>query len=467
MSINRRRMLSSGLGAAAFFSTGSVFNSTRASEPVIELTARASKQKLYGEKGPDSELWSFNGTTPGPEIRVRRGDRVRVRLINELPQPTSIHWHGIRITNAMDGVAGLTQDPVPPGATFEYDFVVPDTGTYWYHAHNRSWDQVARGLYGALIVEEDEESVAPTSDVTLVLDDWLLDSQGKLDLNDLGSLGDWSHGGRLGNWLTVNGKSLPKIELETGRYYRLRLINACNARTLKLDAVALGAQILGYDGQTLNSPEKQSRSPLVIAPAQRVDLLLHANKAMERNLVEVSGKGSHVFATLKCTGNLSNGNKPRLLNTNRLPVPDLATARSVRLIMSGGAMGRRTDIYYKGKKLTGNDFRETGQLWAFNGIANLASDPLFSAARGETILLEIVNNTVFPHAMHVHGHHFQIVSTSSSSAKEDLPWRDTFLIDPEQTKQIAFVADNPGKWLLHCHMLEHAAAGMNTWFNVS
>ena len=466
MSINRRRILSSGLGAAAFFSTGSVFNPTRATEPVIELVAGVSEQQLYGEKGADSELWSFNGTTPGPEIRVRRGDRVRVRLINELPQPTSIHWHGIRIANAMDGVAGLTQDPVPPGETFEYDFVVPDTGTYWYHAHNKSWEQVARGLYGALIVEEDEQSVTPSGDVTLVLDDWVLDQQGKLDLSDLGSLGDWSHGGRLGNWLTVNGKSLPKIELKTGRYYRLRLINACNARTLQLDVRALHAQVLGYDGQTFNSPEEPTETPLLLAPAQRVDLLMHANTALDRNLVEVSGGGSHVFATLKVTGNPSIGNEPTLLNTNRLPKPDLATARSVKLIMSGGAMGRRVDMYYKGKKLTGNDFRKTGQLWAFNGIANLASRPLFSAARGETILLETVNNTAFPHAMHVHGHHFQILSKFSSSTKEDLPWRDTFLIDPERSKQIAFVADNPGKWLLHCHMLEHAAAGMNTWFNV-
>ena len=467
MNINRRHVICSGLGAAAAVSAGSIFNRTRAAEPVIELTAQVSKQKLYGEDNPDSVLWSFNGSSPGPEIRVRRGDRVRVRLINKLPQPTSIHWHGIRIANAMDGVAGLTQDPVPPGATFEYDFKVPDTGTYWYHAHNRSWEQVARGLYGALIVEEDEKSIAPSSDLTLVLDDWILDQQGKLDLSDLGSLGDWSHGGRLGNWLTVNGKSLPKIELKTGRYYRLRLINACNARTLQLDARALQAQVLGHDGQTLNSPEEPTETPLLLAPAQRVDLLLHANKAMDRNLVEVSGEGSHSFATLKVTGNPSNGNMPRLLNTNRLAAPDLATARSVKLIMSGGAMGRPADIYYKGKKLVGNDFRKTGQLWAFNGIANLASEPLFSAARGETILLEIVNDTVFPHAMNVHGHHFQVLSTSDNSTTEGLPWRDTFLIDPEQSKQIAFVADNPGKWLLHCHMLEHAAAGMNTWFNVS
>ena len=200
MNINRRHLIYSGLGAAATLSAGSIFNRPRAAEPIIELTAQVSRQKLYGEDNPDSELWSFNGSSPGPEIRVRQGDRVRVRLINELPQPTSIHWHGIRIANAMDGVAGLTQKPVPPGATFEYDFEVPDAGTYWYHAHNRSWEQVARGLYGALIVEEDEKSVARSSDVTLVLDDWVLDQQGRLDLSDLGSLGrlePWRQAGEL------------------------------------------------------------------------------------------------------------------------------------------------------------------------------------------------------------------------------------------------------------------------------
>ena len=114
-----------------------------------------------------------------------------------------------------------------------------------------------------------------------------------------------------------------------------------------------------------------------------------------------------------------------------------------------------------------SDFQRTGQVWAFNGIANLAENPMFSSKAGETIIVEIINNTRWPHAMHVHGHHFRVISRSASEIDDGKPWRDTALIGPEQTIEIAFVADNKGKWLFHCHMLEHAAAGMTTWFDVS
>jgi len=122
-----------------------------AGDGFLEITAGPSKHKLFRDDGPSSDLWTYNGKAPGPEIRVKRGERVRVRFINNLEEPSSIHWHGIRIANAMDGVAGLTQEAVPTGGSFDYDFVAPDAGTYWYHAHNRNWNQVARGLYGPLI----------------------------------------------------------------------------------------------------------------------------------------------------------------------------------------------------------------------------------------------------------------------------------------------------------------------------
>jgi len=465
MSINRRHMISSGLGAAAFFSTGSVFYPTKAAEPIIELTARVSTQKLYGEKGPGSELWSFNGTSPGPEIRVRRGDRVRVRLINKLPQPTSIHWHGIRIVNAMDGVAGLTQDPVPPGATFEYDFVVPDTGTYWYHAHNRSWEQVARGLYGALIVDEETQIFDRAHDFTMMMDDWRLKRNGTLDVASLGDFMDWTHGGRLGNWLTVNGHSLPDFSLVAGEVYRIRLINASNARIFAIDPNKIGAKIIGYDGQMLAEPELPSYAPLLLGPAQRVDLLLHPQKAGTIEMEEVSGREPFPFAKLQvATAKGAQLSAPSLVKS-QLPEPDLKNARMIPLIMEGGAMGRRGKIVYQGKELTEGDFRRTKQVWAFNGIANLAEQPFFKIQQGETVIVDTDNQTAFPHAMHVHGHHFQVIERNQSTLI-DKPWRDTFLVDEGHRVKIAFVADNPGKWLLHCHMLEHAAAGMQTWFEV-
>ena len=157
---------------------------------------------------------------------------------------------------------------------------------------------------------------------------------------------------------------------------------------------------------------------------------------------------------------------PRLVS-NSLLEPDLDNAKYVKLHMNGGAMGRGGSMIYNGEEVTKLNFLQSKQFWAFNGVSNVAEDPLFTAKPNQTIIMEIFNGTAFLHAMHVHGHHFRVIDRSDSTVDEGQPWRDTFLIGPEQVTKIAFVADNPGKWLLHCHMLEHAAAGMNTWFEVS
>lgn len=467
-SISRRMFLARALAGAGLAAASPLrqvaFAATRTDDGFLEITAEPSAHRLYASGTSDAQLWTYNEMSPGPEIRVRKGERVRVRLVNRLEEPTSIHWHGVRIANAMDGVAGLTQKAVEPGETFEYDFVVPDAGTYWYHAHNRSWNQVARGLYGPLIVEGDTASFDHAHDLTLVIDDWRLNQDGSLDVASIGSLMEWSHGGRLGNWLTVNGKAPARHTLRRGEAYRLRLINGSNARILEIDPTRFGAKLLAYDGQALPEPAAIGYAPLLIGPAQRVDLLVRPEQDFA--LEETSADPPFAFAEFAVTEERAAGQGGIQLTPNALPEPDLSDAQHVRLDMAGGAMGRATQITYQGKTLEGDDFRQTGQLWAFNGIANLAEEPLFRAKRGETVVIETVNNTAFLHAMHVHGHHFRVVDRTDSTVDEGKPWRDTFLIGVDQTTRIAFVADNPGKWLLHCHMLEHAAAGMNTWFEV-
>lgn len=465
MNTNRRHFLAMSAGAAAQFAVPSKLFAATGTDGVLELKAAPSRHRLYGADGAESDLWTYNGMTPGPEIRVRRGERIRVRLVNELAEPTSIHWHGIRIANKMDGVAGLTQDAVPPGGTFDYDFVTPDAGTYWYHAHNRSWNEVGRGLYGPLVVEEPDPVFDRAHDLTLVIDDWRLDPDGSLEVASFGSLMEWAHGGRLGNWLTVNGETMPTIRLVAGEAYRMRLINAANARILQLDPARFGAKVLAYDGQPLPVPASFDYSPFLLGPAQRVDLLIVPTADFV--LEEVSGDQPFSFADFNVTGSGQARHTDLSLPPNDLPEPDLANARIVQLDMRGGAMGGPVEIVYRGKKLQGDDFRQTGQVWALNGVANLTEKPFFSAARGETIIIETINNTVFPHAMHTHGHHFRVIERDGATIDDGEPWRDTFLIGAKQTTRIAFVADSPGKWLYHCHMLEHAAAGMTTWFEVA
>lgn len=466
MRISRRHMLA-GLGSSLMASQIPGLSIAKAADGFLELIAAPSKQKLYRQNGPASDLWTYNGSAPGPEIRVERGQRVKVRFTNRLSEPTSVHWHGIRIENGMDGVSSLTQPPVMPGASFVYDFVAPDAGTYWYHAHNKSWNQVARGLYGPLIVDEAEPVFSKDRDITLVIDDWRLAGEGVLDVASLGSMMEWAHGGRMGNWLTVNGLPKPTIDLVRGQVYRLRLINAANARVFAIDPSRFNAKLIGYDGQSFIDPQPAHYAPLMLGPSQRVDLMVTADTDFA--IEELSGDNPFAMAVFKSVGApaTARGAPAIKLQPNELPAPDLTNPRRLKLDMTGGAMGGMGDIVYQGKMLSGEDIRATRQVWAFNGVANLAEEPYFRAERGETILLETINNTAWMHAIHIHGHHFQVLTRSGSEVDEGRPWRDTFMIGSQQVTQIAFVADNPGKWLLHCHMLEHAAAGMNTYFEVS
>ena len=430
----------------------------------FDLTAAPRELSLVGEGGPLSPLWTYNGGLPGPEIRVKRGERVRVNFTNQLEELTSVHWHGIRIENGMDGVAGLTQPPVMPGESFSYDFVAPDAGSYWYHAHNRSWNQVARGLYGPLIVDEENVPFDTEHDLTLMIDDWRLIGQGTLDVASIGELMDWSHGGRLGNYISVNGKLAQTLQLNAKEPYRLRLINAANARVFEFDPSRFGAKIIGYDGQNLPEPTTLNYAPLLLGPAQRVDLLVIPEEdfALETFVEDQS----YPIAQFEVLGHRQARLPTPVIQASQLAEPDIANARRFRVEMQGGAMGGRVDMTFQGRPVTRQVMQDYGQMWAFNGVANLTDDPMFQVEPGETVLIETVNQTRWVHAMHVHGHHFRVIRRSGAEADDGQPWRDTFLIGAQQTTEIAFVADNPGKWLYHCHMLEHAAAGMNAWFEV-
>jgi len=169
------------------------------------LTAKPGTAQLVPGAFDPTPIWGYDGGVPGPELRVRQGDRLTRRFTNALPHASTIHWHGIRIDNAMDGVAGLTQPSVKPGDDFLYDFEVPDAGTYWYHPHDRTYEQAARGLYGALIVEEAEPPWVDR-DLVLILDDWRLARDATIE-DTFGAMHDMSHAGRIGNLITVNGRS--------------------------------------------------------------------------------------------------------------------------------------------------------------------------------------------------------------------------------------------------------------------
>src|SRR5262249_52661460 len=201
-SITRRSLLA---GAAGVTVAASFPDAAESLHPVKELTRMAAPARwpIVGKPHPDTDVWCYDGRLPGPEIRVRQGEPVRFVVENRLTQDTTVHWHGIRLPIGMDGVPGLTQPPIGPGERFVYEFTPPDAGTYWYHPHANSLQQLGRGLAGALIVEE-PDAVAVDRDLIWVLADWRLRSDAQI-APGFGNRMEAAMSGRIGNTVTVNG----------------------------------------------------------------------------------------------------------------------------------------------------------------------------------------------------------------------------------------------------------------------
>ena len=428
------------------------------------LTAQKASVQLAPEGYPATPVWSYGGTLPGNTIRARQGDRITRRLVNDLDVPTSVHWHGIRIENAMDGVAGLTQDPVPPGGTFDYDFAVPDAGTYWYHAHTNSMEQVARGLSGPLIVEEADAPDVDRDEV-LMLGDWLLDPETGGFVEPFDHPMMMSHGGRTGNLVGVNGRFDFGLTAKRHERLRLRLINSANARIFQLRLQGIAGWTVALDGMPLD--EAQETTEIILAPAQRVDLIadITAEEGAPAALLMAVDDGWQALVEVTVSGQSARATRdaPQPLPPNpKTALPDLSQARRLKMAMEGGAMAGMESAIYEGER---RDFRaliDRGQFWALAGQAGRSETPFADLSTGEVVRLKLENRTAFPHAMHLHGMHFRDVRADGSMG----PLRDTILSIPDQPLEIAFTADNPGKWLFHCHMLAHAASGMITWINI-
>ena len=437
---------------------------TEAGSGTIVLDAAPASAQLAPADMGRTSVWAYGGTTPGPVLRVRQGGRLSALLDNRLPQASAIHWHGIRIDNRMDGVPGLTQAAVRPGERFRYDFVAPDAGTYWYHPHRQSWEQQARGLSGALIVEE-PDAPAVDRDVPVLLQDWRLTETGAMD-ERFGSMHDVSHAGRLGNWTTVNGEGEATWRARRHERLRLRLINAATARIYTLALAGAEGWVVAVDGQPVSPAPLPER--LVLAPAQRLDLIVDitAAEGTEAALAAIDRDGTYAVILMPVSGSARNARleAPEELAPNPVTRPgSLAAALAARLVMEGGAMGGLASARLGDVELSVRELMQRGVAWAFNGVAGMPMEPLFHVERGRAMRITMVNDTAWPHAMHIHGHHFQTVRAGRAEG----PLWDTYLMEPRSEVEIAFVADNPGRWMLHCHMAEHMAAGMMTWFVVA
>jgi FtsP/CotA-like multicopper oxidase with cupredoxin domain len=430
----------------------------------LDLVA-SNGQFAFGEDPENTTpVMHYNQSIPGPLIRIPQGRESIIRLHNSLDEPTSVHWHGLRIDNAMDGVPDITQPPVMPGQQFEYRLKPPDAGTYWYHTHMRSWAQLALGLAGVMIVEEDEPPTVD-QDIVFAIDDWRLDRDLQMDSASFGSMHDWSHGGRLGNYITVNGKAEPVFEVASGERIRLRLVNIANARIMNLLFSESEISVVAVDGQPVE-PFVPKSGRVVLAPGQRADLIIDmtADPGSRSAIEVVIGEYAYVVADFVYREKARREHKLdaalRLPDNplNRIRLPD--EFMHVPLHMGGGAMGGMRSATFEGKEMGIRELVQNQKVWALNGVVGMPAEPLFRVRRGTAISLDVHNDNGWPHAMHIHGHHF-------IHDREPGLWRDTTLFQRGERGAMQFVADNPGKWLIHCHMVEHMAGGMLTWFEVS
>lgn len=467
--ITRRNFLT---GTSSLIAAGSApFAAAAQHTPARDLVARTGERLLLEPGRPTTRIWGYDGRVPGPELRVRQGRELAINLINQLPQPTTIHWHGVRIDNAMDGVAGLTQAAAKPGERFTYRFTPPDAGTYWYHPHNRTWEQLARGLQGALVVEE-ERPPDVDRDVTVLVDDWRLDRDGQIHEQSLGSMRDISHAGRLGNVLTLNASDKFDLAVTANERLRIRLINTSNARVMGVIFEKHAPIVIALDGQPVDVPFAPARNMIFLAPAQRADIILDCGNGAGSKVPILVDTGREKLEVGRLVYHTAKRVRPKVLAdipvlpANPMPVElDLARAVNVKLEMTGGAMSAFETAIYKGREMAVRELvRKHGKAWAFNNIAGMPDKPLAQFRRGQTVTVKLTNRTVWPHAMHFHGHHVREIA---HSAREPRPhWRDTVFIQREQEITVAFPAHNPGKWMLHCHMLGHQAGGMSTWYEV-
>ena len=407
----------------------------------VRLKAAPVTVRILPEGDGSTLLLGFNGSSPGPELRFRQGDRVSISFENGSGRHSAVHWHGIHIDNAMDGVPELTQPAVESGGTFDYRFNVPHAGTYWYHAHHRSWDQVARGLYGPLIIEEPDPP-AVDRDITVVLDDWRLDRSGALH-ESFGDRHDFSHAGRMGNFARA---LFSQDTVRRGDRIRLRIINAATARMFPITVSGGTGRVVAHDGMPLARPEPVE--DLLLAPAQRTDVILDVDGPVSFALK--TRQNPYPLGTIAVEGsNPAPIDDPiPSLPPPRMPGPDRNGATRLTLVMQGGAMGGR----HRG-----------GDFWAFNDRSGMPDAPWQRFARSETARIALRNDTAFPHGIHLHGHHFREIRDDGSLGH----YRDTTLVDAHKSREILCVFDNPGKWLIHCHTLAHQASGMKTWVEVA
>ena len=413
----------------------------------IQLTPQAGTHQFpYFES--ETPVWSYNNQIPGPLIKGKEGTTLLVDVTNQLNEPTSIHWHGLRIDNSMDGVPGVTQDPIQPGSSFTYHLNLNEAGTYWYHPHFNAGEQLERGLKGVLVVEA-RNQLPWSQDVVWFLDDWRFQRDGTI-FPHFNTHHDLMHDGRWGNAITVNGQVKPEILVSPGQRIRLRMVNGANARIFSPNIYGLSAMVIAVDGRPVSRPFPYQRFEL--SPGNRVDLdiTIPDDAAGKTYLVE-----DHFTRRSIVLGQIT------VEKTPPIATPKFDPPTSDGFIPAALFKNIEVTKTWDLNAIRGGEF---GIGWAMNRRLWPESDNL-ELEIGKPVKVKFVNSSTRLHPMHLHGVFFRVLEVNGEPEVEPFT-RDTVLVGPRETVVIGFVPEHEGIWLTHCHIQTHAESGMMTTINV-
>lgn len=463
MLLTRRALFGS---LAVTLSTASAIRPAGA-EAVFALEAHGGSAQILAAPQPPTRIRGFGGQTPGPTLRSALGAPWRVRLSNRLDEPTALHWRGMRLPNAIDGAAGLVQPPLAPGETREEIFTPPDAGLYLYQPliQPLSGKQLAQGLFGAAIVDENPK-IFSDHDLILTFSDWRLDHQAQI-IADFDDPADVRRQGRLGAYAGFNGSAgILRQNFAPNARLRLRLINAASARIMELGLPGADAKIIALDGQFCE-PFAPLERRLPLGPGARCELLVDL-PATEGEAFAIFLRGeaelpdSLLFAA---TTQGAPAPKPPPIATpplNPLLPAEIRLDRAEKreLTLTGGWSPQSP----KNVRTSAEALKNT---WAINGVSSdgLSGPPLFSVRRGTPVTLGFANKTFFTQVMHVQGHALRLLHDLDDGWEPY--WRDSVIVQPKKTKHVAFIADNPGRWLICSAIQDHFAHGLAAWFEVA
>jgi FtsP/CotA-like multicopper oxidase with cupredoxin domain len=393
--------------------------------PAMTATLTARQGTVTLASGEQVQGYTLNGRTPGPELVARQGDLVQVTLRNkDVEGGVTLHWHGVDVPNAEDGVAGVTQDAVPVGGSHAYRFVVPDAGTYWYHSHQVSHRQVRGGLFGTFVVTPAEAPPPTTAtDVLAVVH---------------------TYDGRR----TVNGSTgISRAVVAPGSVARVRVVNTDSAAA-RVWVTGAPYRVLAIDGYDLTGGAAVGGKALLVPAGGRADLEVPVGSRGSR--VDVGGVAA-----------LYVGPRGGRLSARAEPADELDLLRYGRqeaeLPFDPQRADRRFD-YDIGRRIGFLDGRP-GFWWTINGH-QFPDVPMYVVDEGDVVVMTIRNNSGDSHPMHLHGHHAVVLSRDGVESTGSRWWVDSLQVEDGESYEIAFLADNPGIWMDHCHNLPHAAQGL-------